>query len=253
MSPKCPKCGTVIAGAPDPLGFVACAHCGVRLRLQPAVAPVLTPGDVQALIGEIRAIRRMQGEILQMQAQMLAHLKTPAAPAPSAPPVGPPPATTPPTPSSNSQAGADEDAAPQTREAAVPPPIPRVRQRRKTVLIVDDDEETLKAAVAALEQAEIPIRTAKDGNAALAAMAESKPDVLVLELAIGDPMAGKDLINYVKATMEWIDVPIVLYTRLFVQNQHEARTVHGADEVVVKAPGSPEALLNRVISLFQQR
>jgi CheY-like chemotaxis protein/DNA-directed RNA polymerase subunit RPC12/RpoP len=245
MSPKCPKCGTVIPTAPDPLGFVACPHCGVRLRLQPASAPAVTPGDVQTLIGEIRGIRRMQGEILQMQAQMLAHLKSPAAlPASTAP-------SPPQQPSATDSGPAEPTAAPQEAVGGGAPPIPRVRQRRKTVLVVDDDEQTLKAAVATLEQAEIPIRTAKDGNAALAAMAEAKPDVLVLELAIGDPMPGKDLINYVKATMEWIDVPIVLYTRLFVQNQREARTVHGADEVVVKGPGSPEALLNRVIFLFQ--
>ena len=26
-------------------------------------------------------------------------------------------------------------------------------------------------------------------------------------------MAGKDVINMIKATMEWVDIPIVLYTR----------------------------------------
>ncbi len=132
------------------------------------------------------------------------------------------------------------------------PPIPRVRQRRKTVLFVDDDADATKAALAALEQAQIPLRAVTNGNAALESLAQDKPDVLVLELGLGEPMPGKDLINHIKATMEWVDVPIVLYTRIYVPSQQEARLLHGADEVVLKGPGSPEALVNRVIYLFQR-
>jgi CheY-like chemotaxis protein len=224
----------------------------VRLRLQPASAPPVTPADIQNLVAEIRAIRRMQGEILQMQAQMLTHLKS-AAPAPPGGAIAEPGTATA-EQGEAARGGAEPAPAPPPEKPRTgPPPIPRVRQRRKTVLIVDDDEEALAAAVASLEQAQIPIRTVRDGNAALSAMAESKPDVLVLELDIGEPMSGKDLVNYVKATMEWVDIPIVLYTRVAVENQAEARTVHGADEVVVKGAGAPEALLNRVIYLFQHR
>jgi CheY-like chemotaxis protein len=178
----------------------------------------------------------MQGEILQYQAQILALLKS-----------------APPTADEAGEAAAGDHEQDGDSLAPAPPPIPRVRQRRKTVLVVDDDPNTLHDAVAAMESAQIPVRTASDGQAAVQAIAAQKPDVLILELAIGDPMPGKDFVNHVKATMEWIDIPIVLYTRLPVQSQQEARTLHGADEVVVKGPGSPEALLNRVICLFQNR
>jgi CheY-like chemotaxis protein len=195
-------------------------------------------------VAEVRSVRRMQGEILQFQAQILALLKSQQAGAPPASEASVPAATAAPT--AADQADDDGPAAPET------PVLPRVRQRRKTALIVDDDADALKAAVAALEEAQIPLRTAADGNAALAALAQEKPDVLVLELGMGEPLQGKDFINHVKATMEWIDIPIVLYTRIFVPSQQEARLLHGADEVVLKGPGSPEALLNRVIYLFQR-
>jgi DNA-binding response OmpR family regulator len=125
-------------------------------------------------------------------------------------------------------------------------------RRRKTVLIIDDDGEALADVVKALEQAEVPVRTAADGNAGLAAIAEDKPDVIVLELELGGTMAGKDVINMIKATMEWVDVPIVLYTRQRIESQREARQIHGADEYVLKGPGSPEALVTRVIALFRK-
>jgi CheY-like chemotaxis protein len=243
MPSKCPKCGAPITAIPDALGFVACPKCNVRLRVAVAPAPPPAPNDLAALLGEVRALSRMQGELLQLQVQTLNLLKGLATAGRDA------------EPSCGASSRSDDNlAAPETEdEPPAPPSVPRVRQRRKAILVVDDDEASIRAILPALEQAQIPTRTVRDGNSALAAMAESKPDVLVLELAIGEPMPGKDLINYIKSTMEWVDTPIVLYTRLPVASQHEARTVHGADEVVLKGPGSPESLLNRVIYLFQHR
>jgi CheY-like chemotaxis protein len=144
--------------------------------------------------------------------------------------------------------------------AAVPPgaasaddsdlsPI-RVRPR-KTVILVDDDPKTRSAAVAELLHADVPVRAFDDGNAALSAIAEEKPDVIVLELGLGGEMGGKDLVNMIKATMEWVDIPIVLWTREAVSNQKEARQIHGADEVVPKSGGAA-GLVARVITLFRR-
>ena len=69
---------------------------------------------------------------------------------------------------------------------------------------------------------------------------------------MGGSMGGKDVVNMIKATMEWVDIPIVLYTRMMVESQKEARQVHGADEVVRKGEGSAEALVARVIAVFRR-
>jgi CheY-like chemotaxis protein len=122
---------------------------------------------------------------------------------------------------------------------------------RKSVVLVDDDPQTRQAAVAELEQAEIPVRAYAEGNKALSAIAEEKPDVIVLELAVGGELAGKDLVNMIKATMEWVDIPLVLWTRETVSNQREARQLHGADEVVAKSAGAA-ALVARVITVFRR-
>ncbi len=122
---------------------------------------------------------------------------------------------------------------------------------RKTVVLVDDDPKTREAAAAELRRAEVPVRAFDDCNAALAAIAEEKPDVIVLELGLGGEMGGKDLVNMIKATMEWVDIPIVLWTREAVSNQKEARQIHGADEVVPKS-GGPAALVARVINVFRR-
>jgi CheY-like chemotaxis protein/uncharacterized Zn finger protein (UPF0148 family) len=122
---------------------------------------------------------------------------------------------------------------------------------QKSVVVVDDDAQTRQAAVDELERAEIPVRAFSEGNKALAAIAEDKPDVIILELAVGGDLGGKDLVNMIKATMEWVDIPVVLWTREAVSNQKEARQIHGADEVVSKSLGAA-ALVARVITVFRR-
>jgi CheY-like chemotaxis protein len=244
MTGKCPRCQAVITSTPDAQGVVTCGGCGLKLRsLATSVAP--PSSDLQALLEEVRHLRRMQGEILQYQAQMLNMLKS-----------GAPPAH-PPAPGAAVPVEDSPLAAPVPEEALdVPAParsVPRVRQRRKTVLLVDDNEQDLKAAIAALGEAQGPMRHVAEGKAALEAIAAEKPDVLVVELALGGATSAADLISMIKATMEWVDMPIVLYTREAVADAEEARVEHGADDLVLKGTGSPEALVNRVIKLFQRK
>ena len=134
---------------------------------------------------------------------------------------------------------------------AAPPLSPIRAPQRKSAVLVDDDAETRQAAVAELERGDIPVRAFSEGNKALSAIAQDKPDVIVLEIAVKGDLAGKDLVNMIKATMEWVDIPIVLWTRENVSNQREARQVHGADEVVAKSQGAA-ALVARVITLFRR-
>ena len=122
---------------------------------------------------------------------------------------------------------------------------------RKSVVLIDDDPATREAALAELKRADVPVRAFTDGNSAISGIAEQKPDVIVLELGLDGQMAGKDVINMIKATMEWVDIPIVLWTRMGVANQKEARLVHGADEIVPKAAG-PGALVGRIINIFRR-
>jgi CheY-like chemotaxis protein len=219
---------------------IVCGGCGVKLRRTlPAAEPLAEPpaatpaagaprrehagetpnGQVtlEQLMTELRELRRLQERMLEL-------LKHPV------------PAEAPP-------AFVGEDGA----------PVPPVRSRkRKTVLLIDDTKSERQAAVAALERADVPVRTATDGSAGIAALAIEKPDVVALELDLKGPMAGKDVINMIKATMEWVDIPIVLYTRQPIASQRDARTIHGADDFILKGEGSAEALVSRVVTLFRK-
>jgi CheY-like chemotaxis protein len=180
----------------------------------------VTPEGLEPVLREIRAVREMQERILAMlQASLYG------------------------TESGAPEAGEGEFEAGSLAPIRAP--------RRKSVLLIDDEARSREAAVRELTQADVPVRAVADGNEALRAIVEEKPDVIALELGLGGEMGGKDLINVIKATMEWVDIPIVLWTREPVASQKEARQVHGADEVALKA-GGPAGLLARVITIFRR-
>ena len=288
---KCPRCQSGIESNPDPAGFMVCPGCGARLRrtaaqaaqatqaiqagsvtLPPADGPLgprrvssksaapaaarstaeaprrigddtarvakaaaaaaaspftappantpATASEVDTILAEVRTVRRLQEEILE-----LLRGRTESGYAPSS-------------------RGNDDFEGMQE---------PAVRSsRRKRVLLVDDDEATRGVVESVLKGGEVPVTTVADGNSALASIARDKPDVIVLELGIGGAMGGKDVVNMIKATMEWVDIPIILYTRVPMEGQKEARQIHGADDYVAKGQGGPEAVLAKAISFFRK-
>ena len=184
------------------------------------------PGPVE-ILAELKAIRRAQDRILELL--LASGGGRPALPGslPGLAPVGP---------------GA--------RPAA---PGPGVRtQNRKTALLIDDDLAARTELAAALREAEVPVREAGSGNEGLTLISQERPDVIVIEAELGGDMSSQDTITLIKATMEWIDIPIVLYTRLPIADQEEARTSYAADDFVAKGPGAAAAIVARVVGLFRR-
>jgi CheY-like chemotaxis protein len=202
---------------------------GTPLKKIPTPADVLAARDeaLGSLAAEVAAQRASLDEVLRLQREVVEILRGMARRAPHA------------TPLDDLLSGLDESP-------------PRTRRRQKTTLVVDHDAEAREATVAALAEANLPVRAVATGNEAVAVMAEAKPDVVVMDLALEGSMGGKDLINAIRATMEWADVRIVLHTAVPVLSAHEARTAHGADEIVPKGAGSSRVLTHRIIQLFQE-
>jgi CheY-like chemotaxis protein len=225
-APAAKRKASPAAEAPE-LGWLADERPEPGAPPPPAAAAGGSGVSLDALLDEIRALRRTQDEILALLRER---------------------------PARDDGDGGDDPFG-FGKETPVSVPVasaPLRSRRRKSVLILDDDAAARQAAVSAFERAEVPVRAFGEGNAGLQALAEERCDVLILELGMGGAMGGKDVVNLIKATMEWVDIPIVLYTRLPVQGQKEARQIHGADELVTKAPGSEEALVSRVIQLFRR-
>ena len=227
LTARCPRCNDLITATPDAERVFVCPRCGTRLKAAAAPGIPLPPTESGLLLAELRSLQKGQEESLRILRQVLGIVRSRLAP--------------------DGAALADVGA----EALAMSPRTPVPTRRSKTVLLIDDDHEARRAARAALEGAHVPVRAVADGKTAIAAIAAEKPDVIVLELGLPEPMGGRDVINTIKATMEWVGIPIVLYTRLPIPSQKEARAIHGADDLVTKGASAVEALVARVTQILQ--
>jgi CheY-like chemotaxis protein len=279
---KCPKCHATVKAEPDPAGYFSCSGCGIRLKMPtrppkqetpsdesgatkpeppaaaapegpptvrtkaappPAPPPPPPPPAAQVTIrpqpapdpatsAQLDAILKELREVRRLQELVLSRLDSGAAASPP-PPLAPP----------SSPPAEEEEEHIETVDAddlAPPPPA------GPNVLLVDDDAATRASAKKALAAAGIDVRIVEDGSGVLGELAARQPSAIVLEAELGGPVPARDLIDSVKATMEWVNIPIVLYTRRQVADEHEARTRYGADAYVVKGPGAEVMLAGRV-------
>lgn len=269
---KCPRCQTSVQSAPEAGGVVLCPGCGARLRAKGATVPPPPPpvpeapaeppppqepaaraakparaeataaaakqtpaaGDAPTLrqiAEELRAIRQQQDRMLQILERLPG--RRPAA-----------------APAFETPAASD---AHEGDGIVAEPPAPTRARRRKTVLLMDDDPASREVALQALEAAEVPTRAVSDGAAGIAALMAEKPDVLVIEPELGGVKTGRDVIDLVKATMEWVNIPVVIYTSASITGVEEARLLYGADELVLKGERGGEALVSHVVAIFRRR
>ncbi|MEU3271687.1 response regulator [Saccharomonospora sp. NPDC006951] len=107
-----------------------------------------------------------------------------------------------------------------------------------TVLVVDDDPQIARALRINLSARGYRVVTAHDGTAALKAVAETKPDVVVLDLGLPD-MDGTDVINGLRG---WTQVPIIVLSARDDSTDKVHALDAGADDYVTKPFGMDELL-----------
>ena len=116
------------------------------------------------------------------------------------------------------------------------------------ILVVDDDAPIRRMLVRTLAAEGFEARTAPDGGAALAAIEESAPDVLVLDVAMPG-LDGLDVARRVRS--KGLAFPILLLTARDAVAERVAGLDAGADDYLVK-PFAPEELLARIRALLRR-
>jgi CheY-like chemotaxis protein len=80
-----------------------------------------------------------------------------------------------------------------------------------TILLVDDDPVFLDALSAVLAT-RYDVRTAADGEEAMASLTADRPDLIVLDVMLTYPSEGYDLAATLKKNPETADIPIIMLT-----------------------------------------
>lgn len=285
---RCPKCGAAVTGSPDEAGLLACPQCATRLRTKttavfrvqgtekpagPAPAPIPFPSvggsasDIDSVLARLEAPPLNPHDTLP-PGTPLKKIPRPGEPGAPGSPVAALALAATQTPAGALDAilaevravrRMQEEILAVLRGQPVPPSAVAAEVvasgvrvgRRKTVLLVDDDPDTRHATVDVLERAQVPVKTASDGNEALAAIAIERPDVIAVEYGITGVMAGKNFVQLINSTRELSSIPIIFYTRVGVGGAKEAHDL-GARDLVRKGPKGPETLLSTVLALFRK-
>lgn len=117
---------------------------------------------------------------------------------------------------------------------------------KQRILVVEDDEAIVLGLVENLKFAGYATTVATDGNAAVAAASEARPDLILLDIMLPG-MSGYEVCR--KLRDDGIDVPVVMLTA----RQDEFDKVHGfevgADDYVTK-PFSINELLARIRAIL---
>ena len=115
------------------------------------------------------------------------------------------------------------------------------------VLVVDDDPTVREVVVSYLRAGGHDVREVGDGEAALAAMRQSRADLVVLDLML----PGIDGIEVCRRLRDVTDVPVIMLTALGTENDRLTGLRMGADDYVTK-PFSPRELALRVDSVLRR-
>ncbi|MCW5731560.1 MAG: response regulator [Alphaproteobacteria bacterium] len=113
-----------------------------------------------------------------------------------------------------------------------------------SVLVVDDEPNIVLSLEFLMKQAGFDVRVARDGEAALAAMAERRPDVVLLDVML-PKRDGYDVCQTIRANPAWRDVRILMLTARGRDVEREKGLALGADDYITK-PFSTRDVVERV-------
>src|SRR5437879_4918854 len=119
--------------------------------------------------------------------------------------------------------------------------------RAAPILVVDDDPKIVTLVRTYLEREGFPVVTAGDGRTALAAVGESKPRLIVLDIMLPE-LDGLALMRILRERSE---VPIVLLSARGSTADRVYGIHEGADDYLVK-PFSPAELVVRVKAVLRR-
>jgi signal transduction histidine kinase/CheY-like chemotaxis protein/HAMP domain-containing protein len=114
-------------------------------------------------------------------------------------------------------------------------------------LLVDDDEIMRRGIRLALEQDGWNVMEAGNGRVALARLAATCPDIIVLDLMMPE-MDGFEFLDEMRQRVEWRDIPVLVVTAKDLTTEDRARLDGGVERILQKS-GRDEMLREVALTL----
>ena len=118
------------------------------------------------------------------------------------------------------------------------------------ILVVDDEPNIVLSLEFLMKQAGFQVRTASDGEAALAAIFADPPDLVLLDVMM-PRKNGYEVCQAIRANPDWAGVRIIMLTAKGREVEKEKGLALGADDYITK-PFSTQEVVERVRELLTE-
>ena len=124
----------------------------------------------------------------------------------------------------------------------------------KRILVVDDRNELLHLMRRVLEDEQYLVSIWQEGKDAFARVKSLLPDLLILDLKLGD-MSGQDILKQLKADTVTADIPVIVYTAAVLEAEEVSRLIEESPETyegvyLLRKPFELDDLLDKVEELL---
>ncbi|MBI1997734.1 MAG: response regulator [Deltaproteobacteria bacterium] len=115
----------------------------------------------------------------------------------------------------------------------------------RQVLLVDDDDMMRRGMRLTLEKDGWQVSEAENGRIALARLAETRPDVIVLDLMMPE-MDGFEFLVEMRSRAEWRDIPVLVVTAKDLTAEERSRLNGDVERVLQKGASELDELLREI-------
>ncbi len=126
----------------------------------------------------------------------------------------------------------------------------------KQILVIDDKSELLHLMRRVLEDEEYQVSILQDGRDAFTQVKAQLPDLLILDLKLGD-VSGQDVLKQLKHDPVTAEIPVIVYTAAVLEAEEVSELVNSDPARyqgvrVVQKPFELEDLLDLVGNLLSK-
>lgn len=124
-------------------------------------------------------------------------------------------------------------------------------EKKKTIVLVEDEKTIANLIELKLERSGYEVKTVHDGKAGLDLILESKPDLVLLDIAL-PTLGGFDILDRLKEEKLLPNLPIIIISNSGQPIEIDRAKDAGVRDYLIKVNFSPEEVLEKVKLIFEE-
>lgn len=118
--------------------------------------------------------------------------------------------------------------------------------KQKLALIIENNEAMIEALQLKLKAVKVEVVAQRNGEEALAYLANNHPDIVLLDLVL-PKINGWEVLKIIKASERLKDIPVVILTNLGLVQEIEKGTAMGAVDYLIKSNTSINDVVKTIL------